>query len=119
MRDSDFSDVSDSDTPRELADAILAAFFPAPAPVVTLDSWQPMETAPKDRTSILVMYMHIDTQIVHNAFYIATDVVDDSKEAGWWTYLHSEVSRIKLHDWMTPTYWMPIPPAPTIKGDTK
>lgn len=38
MRDSDFSDVSDSDTPSELADAILAAFFPAPAPVAAVDA---------------------------------------------------------------------------------
>lgn len=76
-----------------------------------LEGWQPIETAPKDGTDILVMYMHIDTQIVHNAFWNEYEDCDDS-ETGWWSYEHSEVSRIKLDDWMTPTHWMPLPAAP-------
>jgi len=75
------------------------------------EGWQPIETAPKDGTDILVMYMHIDTQIVHNAFWNEYEDCDDS-ETGWWSYEHSEVSRIKLDDWMTPTHWMPLPAAP-------
>jgi hypothetical protein len=73
--------------------------------------WQPIESAPKDGSDVLVMYMHIDTQIVHNAFY-ASEVDWDDCDVGWWSYDHSEVSRIKLDDWMTPTYWMPLPDAP-------
>lgn len=77
----------------------------------TATEWQPIETAPKDGTDIIVMYMHIDTQIVHNAFW--NDYEDaEEHEIGWWSYDHSEVSRIKLDDWMTPTHWMPLPTPP-------
>jgi hypothetical protein len=69
--------------------------------------WKPIETAPKDGSEVLVMYMHIETQIVHNAFYALTDW--DDIDIGWWSYDKSEVSRIKLDDWMEPTHWMPLP----------
>lgn len=76
--------------------------------------WQPIETAPKDGTDVIVMYMHINTQIVHNAFW--NDYEDaDKDEIGWWSYEHSEVSRIKLDDWMSPTHWMPLPAPPTLE----
>ena len=74
--------------------------------------WQPIETAPRDETEVLVMYMHIDTQIVHNGFYASEADGWEPQDVGWWTYLHSEVSRIKLDDWMTPTHWMPLPAPP-------
>lgn len=72
--------------------------------------WLPIETAPKEGTEILVMHVCIETQIVHNAFWIEDE--DDKKETGWWSYEHSEVSRIKLDDWLTPTHWMPLPSDP-------
>lgn len=79
------------------------------------DGWLPIESAPKDGTHILVMYMHIDTQCVFNAFWInQEDWMQDDQE-GWWSYQHSEVSRIKLEDFMTPTHWMPLPSPP--EGD--
>lgn len=75
-------------------------------------NWQPIETAPKDGTDVLVMYMHIDTQVVHNAFFASEADGWDSGDVGWWSYEHSEVSRIKLDDWMEPTHWMPLPDPP-------
>jgi hypothetical protein len=69
--------------------------------------WQPIETAPKDETDIIVMYIHIDTQIVHTAFWLEL--------SGWWSHDKSEVDRMMLCDCMTPTHWMPLPPAP--QGD--
>ena len=71
--------------------------------------WLPIELAPQDGTNVLVMYMHIDTQIVHNGFWLGAEDTDDEADIGWWSYDHSEVSRIKLDDWMTPTHWMPLP----------
>jgi hypothetical protein len=72
-------------------------------------NWQPIETAPKDGTDVLVMYMHIETQVVHNAFF---NVDDPGEEPAWWSYDKSEVSRIRLDGFMTPTHWMPLPAPP-------
>ena len=72
-------------------------------------AWLPIETAPKDGTNVLVMYVHINSQIVHNGFWLGHDDTDDESEIGWWSYEYSEVSRIKLDDWMTPTHWSPLP----------
>lgn len=74
--------------------------------------WEPIETAPKDGTDIIVMYMHIDTQIVHNAFWISEEEGCGHSPEGWWTYTHSEVSRELLDDWRAPTHWLPLPPNP-------
>lgn len=76
------------------------------------DTWLPIATAPKDETDIIVMYMHIDTQIVHNAFYASEGNGWEASDVGWWSYDKGEVSRIHLTGWMTPTHWMPLPSAP-------
>lgn len=76
---------------------------------VGLTEWMPIETAPKNGTEVLVMYVHIDTQVVHNGFWLGANDTDDESDIGWWSYEHSEVSRIKLDDWMTPTHWLPLP----------
>lgn len=73
--------------------------------------WQPIETAPKDGTDVLVMYMHIETQIVHNAFWLDNENFPEQL-SGWWSYDKSEVGRVLLDDWMTPTHWMPLPTPP-------
>lgn len=75
--------------------------------------WMDIESAPKDGTEVIVMYMHIDTQIVHNAFYASESEGWDAADIGWWSYDKSEVGRILLNDWMTPTRWQPLPAAAT------
>jgi len=75
--------------------------------------WRDIATAPKDGTDVLVMYMHIETQCVFNAFYASTEEGWEKEKEGWWSYEHSEVSRIKLEGWMTPTHWLPLPPPPS------
>ena len=77
--------------------------------------WQPISTAPQDGTDILVMYIHIETQIVHAAFWIGENDTNEVEDIGWWSYEYSEVSRIKLHDWMEPTHWLPLPKIEEIK----
>jgi len=72
-------------------------------------TWESIETAPKDGTDVLLMYIHIDTQVVHNGFWLGASDTDDESDIGWWSYEHSEVSRIKLDDWMIPTHWLPLP----------
>jgi len=75
--------------------------------------WQPIETAPKDGTDILVMYIHISTQCVFNAFWIKHEEgLNEPEDEGWWSYVWSEVGRTLLTDKQTPTYWMPLPQPP-------
>ncbi len=92
---------------KALYESMLAA---APLPPKREPLWQPIETAPKDGTDVIVMYKHIETQVVHNAFYIDDE---DACDVGWWSYDKGEVSRVLLDGWMQPTHWMPLPDAPT------
>ena len=80
---------------------------------IEMTEWQPIDTAPKDGTDIIVMYMHIDTQIVHAAFWMDYEEgLDDPDIEGWWSYVWSEVSRTKLDGSCSPTHWMPLPGDP-------
>ena len=79
--------------------------------------WMSIDTAPKDGTDIIVMYMHIQTQIVHAAFWLNYEEgLDDPDIEGWWTYVWTEVGRSKMEGKYSPTHWMPLP-APPKKGD--
>ena len=91
--------------------------YAAPQAQPPAPAWLPIETAPKDGTDILGMYMHIETQIVHNIFWLDNEY--EPEENGWWTYEYSEVSRMKLEGWMLPTHWIPLPAAHGIKGSAK
>jgi len=84
-----------------------------------MTEWQDISTAPKDGTSIIVMYIHIDTEIVHAAFWIDADETSfgDPDDVGWWTYDWNECGRAKMDGIYSPTHWMPLPPAPPKKGD--
>ena len=75
--------------------------------------WQPIETAPRDGTHILVMYIHVSTQCVFNALWIDhAEGWNDPEDEGWWSYVYSEVGRSMLNGYRTPTYWMPLPQPP-------
>lgn len=74
--------------------------------------WLPIEAAPKDGTDVIVMYMHIDTQCVHSAYYATESEGYEAGDIGWWSYMCSEVSRTKLDGFMEPTHWIPLPDQP-------
>lgn len=63
--------------------------------------WQPIETAPKDGTDVLVTWKNCDSWFVTNAFWIQSD--EDG--TGWWSYLLTEVSRTQLDGACEPTHW--------------
>lgn len=73
-----------------------------------MSEWQPIETAPKDRTHILLFVGNDKPQIVV-AYYESFVTEDGTVE--WWAYA----------DWLLqdaageifgPTHWMPLPPPP-------
>jgi len=80
-----------------------------------MSEWQPIETAPKDGTVILI-YGHLieDVQQVSAAFWQASD-----PEFPWW-FLEPEVSDdpafsingVAADDRVGPTKWRPMPAQP-------
>jgi hypothetical protein len=90
------------------------------------NQWQPIETAPKDGTYVLVFRMDCGvTPIVHVAFYNSEKdwgefgfMTGETKEdyIGWWSYTRSSVTQEKLDDHWTPTHWMPLPEPPKGEG---
>ena len=84
--------------------------------------WQPIETAPKDGTEILVFRMCCGcTPIAHVAFYKSKEewdeigyIIGDTEEefVGWWSYVRHSITQEKLDGDYTPTHWIPIPKLP-------
>ena len=87
-----------------------------------MNNWQPIDTAPKDGTEVLVFRMDCGcTPIIHIAFYKSEKeweqgegCYDETKEEfiGWWSYTENSVSFSKLEDYTMPTHWMPLPELP-------
>lgn len=80
--------------------------------------WQPIETAPKDGTMVLVYYVRGGVPVVHIAWYDSprewkklaeNGLVLDSREewVGWWAYTRGSVTQERLDGWLTPAYWAP------------
>lgn len=74
--------------------------------------WQPIETAPKDGTDILVAFDCATVWIAHIAWYRDGGIENGVKgpdDIGWWSYTRGSVTQEKLNDYRTPTHWMPLP----------
>jgi hypothetical protein len=67
----------------------------------TLKSWQPMETAPKDGTNVLVCWHDGATA---SMFAVGHNLGDGRRWQNTHDWLHNERS------W--PTHWMPVPDPP-------
>lgn len=77
--------------------------------------WQPIESAPKDGTEILVLIVSGGcVPIIRTAWWddgncVGREATPD--EIGWWSYRHS-VTQEMLVDHEQPKYWMPLPQLP-------
>lgn len=86
-----------------------------------MSEWQPIETAPKDGTTVIVGFDIASVWIVRSACWddgqgwdsTGFDSLDEAR--GWWSYCNS-VSSEKLEGIYEPTHWMPLPPAPSNAG---
>lgn len=96
---------------------IIAAIDEVAAPPTAID-WQPIETAPKDGTMVLVYFTVAGTSVVHLAWYNSAEewVRSGAKFdgwntieewEGWWSYTRGSVTQEKLDEWQTPTHWAP------------
>lgn len=79
-----------------------------------MSDWQPIETAPKDETLILLFGKER-----YGECYDLDEVVI---QIGYWSTWHSGQWRLELFGpnedtlWFIPTHWMPLPPPPSDIG---
>lgn len=77
--------------------------------------WQPIATAPKDESEIIVGFDIADTWIVRSAWYRSAELIVhlggewDETDIGWWSYKNS-VTQEKLEGIYEPTHWLCVVP---------
>lgn len=82
------------------------------------EAWQPIETAPKSETPIIVGFDSASVWIVHAAWWRDGDALQaigldfTADDTGWWSYVHSSVTQEHLDGHRTPTHWLPMPDLP-------
>jgi len=80
-----------------------------------MSEWQPIETAPKDGTDIIVGFDCASVWIIHIAWYrdgSPNTGCDGPEDIGWWSYVTNSVGQDMLTGHRTPTHWMPLPAPP-------
>ncbi len=70
--------------------------------------WQPIETAPKDGRGIIVIDMTAKTPEAGMGYWAGNvwSCVDPTPGEG------IDLATIQAITWVSPTHWMPLPPAP-------
>jgi len=81
-----------------------------------VSEWQPISTAPKDGTSLIVCWaVDADGDLIdwmedlHTAD-VFVQIASFSQSLGYWMVFHDAIPDLKLS--FTPTHWMPLPPQP-------
>jgi hypothetical protein len=69
-----------------------------------MDEWKTIETAPRDRTAVLVYW---NSMVVGEARYDP----DEGHEGWWWANLDWSDNHAERMS-PEPTHWMPLPPPP-------
>ena len=85
-------------------DAFLLSVSPQP------EGWQPIETAPKDGTSVLIVMERGGRRFVGEAHYLDRD----DSDCGWWWAGEYPGSYHASMIGDPVTHWMPLPAAPVL-----
>jgi hypothetical protein len=84
--------------------------------------WQPIETAPKDGTVLILGIISPAVNLVRDGYWSDGEEWEhsgfDSQDEcrGWWAYT-SSCGAEKLTGLYAPTYWMFLPEPPEDRGD--
>ena len=89
-----------------------AAPQPAAPTQVETQGWQPIETAPKDGTRILIYTPKATRQKVQEAYWV-TPWEDAPEDECWWGTPHGPAGRGYTILTKSATHWMPLPAAPS------
>lgn len=78
--------------------------------------WEPIETAPRDGSEIIVFMDEAGTPVVHVARW-----EDDPPEweTGWWSFVKSGIRQERLEDWGRVLFWMALPERPLKRNMSK
>lgn len=82
-------------------------------PESVLQGWQPIETAPKDGTDLLIFdpRMPVCTAYWSDSVWASVNNPTRGQGGGWVQEVHRSDTFV-----YSPTHWMPLPPAPTMGG---
>jgi hypothetical protein len=83
--------------------------------------WNPIETAPKDGSEILVLFDSATVEVVRLCWWNDGSAeqnrgIADPEAIGWWSYRHS-VTQEQLTWLKNPIAWMPMPDFPGERRD--
>lgn len=81
------------------------------AEVLRINGWQPIETAPRDGTSVLIYMPEASRKKVMEAYW-GTRWEGAPKDQCWWTTPHGPAGRGYTILPKAVTHWMPLPAAP-------
>lgn len=90
---------------------------PPPAPVLLSDAWQPIETAPKDRTLLLGYFnSHGKWRTLRGQWFSQESIEDTWEEPEFagegWYETPVEIDDTPNCFWTEPTHWQPLPSPP-------
>lgn len=92
-------------TDMETGEVVGVRFWPASA--AERSEWQPIETAPKDETWLILLFDYRDEPVVCAGFW--------SEDGGWYGS-EADSNQLRGPDNNGPTHWMPLPPPPNDGG---
>lgn len=95
---------------RTSAEEIVAARNAVWEAVLRLREWQPIETAPRDGTAILIF--EPPRQSVQYEVHAVIQVAKWNVRGSWWVEAHGEG-----YETYEPTHWMPLPLPPLALGE--
>lgn len=74
-----------------------------------MSDWQPIETAPKDGTKIIVLLNMATVWVAHIAWWRNFEEAEEDPDlVGWWSYVRHSVTQEMLRGHHAPLYWIPL-----------